>query len=89
MSYSASFQLKGLPNCQMLKFEVRKSVVTLVPIESYLLSKISLKPKMSDFFQNSSFAALWPARTHSASFERSTFFLQYNTLKKYVSALLR
>ena len=50
MYYSASFQLKGLPNCQMLKFEVQKLGVTLVLIESDLLIEISLAPKMSDFF---------------------------------------
>ena len=49
MNY-ASFQLKGLPNCQMSKFEVRKNGVIPAPIESDLLNEISLKPKMSIFF---------------------------------------
>ena len=55
MSHSASFQLKGLPNCQMLKFEVWKNGVTPVPIESDLLNKISLKRKMLDFFSKLKF----------------------------------
>ena len=55
MSFSASFQLKGLPSCQMSKFEVQKNGVTPVPIESDLFNKISLEPKVSDFFQNSKF----------------------------------
>ena len=55
MSYSAFFQLKGLPNCQMSKFEVQKNGVTPVPIESDLLNKISLEPKISDFFSKLKF----------------------------------
>ena len=50
MSYFASLQLNGQPKCQMLKFEVRRNDVTLVPIESDLLNEISVEPKMSDFF---------------------------------------
>ena len=50
MRYFASFQLKGLSNCQMLKFEVRKNGVTLVPIESDLHNKTSLRPNLSDIF---------------------------------------
>ena len=52
MSYSASFQLKELPNCQMSKFEVSKNGVAPDPIKSDLLNKISLEPKMSNFFSN-------------------------------------
>ena len=55
MSYSASFQLKGLLNCQISKFEVQKNVVTPVLIESDLPNKISLEPKMSDFFSKLKF----------------------------------
>ena len=56
MNY-ASFQLKGLPNCQMSKFEVRKNGVIPAPIESDLLNEISLDPKMSDFFQTQNLTA--------------------------------
>ena len=50
MSYFASFQLKGLPICKMLNFEVQKNGVTLEPVESDLLDKISLNPKISRAF---------------------------------------
>ena len=56
MSYFGYFQLKGLQNCQMSKFEVQKIEVTPDPLESDLLNKISLEPKISDlFFQISNF----------------------------------
>ena len=50
MTYSVSFQLKGLPKCHMSKFEVQKNGVTPVLIKSDLLNEISLEPKMSDVF---------------------------------------
>ena len=55
MSYFASFQFKGLPKYQMSKLEVQKNGVTTVSIESDLLDKISLEPKLSDYFQISNF----------------------------------
>ena len=55
MSYTASSQLKGLPNCKMLKFEVRKNGVTPLPIESDLLNKISPESEMADFFSKLKF----------------------------------
>ena len=79
MSYSASFQLKGLPD-----FKVQKNEVTQVPIESDLLDKISLEPKMSDLFFKTqtlppgSFSALLPAKTQCTSFKGSIFL--YSTI---------
>ena len=52
MSYFAFFKLKGLQNCQMSKFKVRKNGVTPLPIESDLLNKISLEPKISYFLSD-------------------------------------
>ena len=52
MSYSASFRLKGLPNCQVSKLDVQKIGVTPGQVKSDLLNKISLEPKMSNFFLN-------------------------------------
>ena len=65
-SYYSSPKLIGLQNCDLSKLEVQKSGVALVQLESGksdLLNKISLEPKMSDFFTpyiltTGSFAAL-------------------------------
>ena len=59
MSYSLSFQLKGLPNCQMSKFEVWINWVIPEPIESDLVDNINLESKMSDFFLQTSHFDTW------------------------------
>ena len=65
MSYSASFQLKGLLNCQISKFDVRKNGVAPGPKSNQIyLIKSALNPKCHFIFFKSqtltlgSFAAL-------------------------------
>ena len=53
MSYSASFQLKELPNFQMLKFEIQKNGV--VWAQSNQIYLINIKSKMTGFFSSLKF----------------------------------
>ena len=81
MSYSASFQLKGLPNCQMSKFQVWKNGVAPVPLESNLFNELASNPKFQIFFWKVKLwhqVALLPS---SLQVHTVPHFLQHNILK--------
>ena len=93
MSYSAYFQLKGLPNCQMSKFEVRKIGVTSGPLESDLLDKICLENKMSILFSNLklwNFVALqaFGLQEHTLPHLKDLHFFLLETILKKCAAVL-
>ena len=87
MNYSASFLLNGLPSCQMIKFNVQRNEVTPVPIVIELNDKISLEPKMLDFFQiliPGSFAS-FSLQEHTVPHLKDLYFI-YSSIP-YKSAL--